>query len=195
MVADQRGITLVEMVVTIIILAIALTGVTVMLSRGIGGSGDVLVETRAVALAQSYLQEITGRRFDENSDPRGIPPCWTGEPGLDDCSLDADFGEGVDPGEGTRPRYDDVDDYDSLDEGWNSENDDPLFDADGEERTGYDSFRVQVTVRYIDPGSGGEEENLGDNLTAPEDAKLITVTVSHPQEPDGWDFSVYKTNF
>ena len=183
----QRGITLVELVSTIVILAIALGGITVALSGGIGRSADVMTQTRAVALAQSYLQEITGRRFDEASHPRGIPPCWN------NCTSEASLG--LDTGETIRPEYDDVDDYDGLDEGWNSAGSDPLRDADGEVRDGYENFRVQVAVRYIDPAASGEEENLGANLTAPEDAKFITVTVSHPDEPDGWDFSAYKANF
>lgn len=184
----QRGITLIEMIATIVILAIALAGITAALSGGIGRSADVLVEMRAVALAQSYLDEILGKRFDEASNPRGIPPCRT------DCTGEASFGP--DGGESDRGDFDDVDDYHGLDEGWQTATD--LRDAEGNPRTGYDSFRVQVSVRYLDTSPAGEEESLGatpTDLDDDRDAKLITVTVSHPDTPDGWHYSVYKANF
>ncbi|MEX1199136.1 MAG: type II secretion system protein [Pseudohongiellaceae bacterium] len=208
MAARQRGITLVEMVATIIILAIALTAVTAMLSRGLGRSSDVLTETRAVALAQSYLEEIIGRRFDEASNPRGIPPCWYDVPGVE-LELCAPNPDGdpfpADGDDGSRAEYDDVDDYDDLDEGWNSTGGVSLRDAEGNVRNGYDNFRVRVSVRYVDARTGEEEGNLGLNLSCVDNsgaepetlpcAKLITVNISHPDNDDGWDFSVYKSNF
>jgi MSHA pilin protein MshD len=186
--ARQRGITLIEMIVTMVILAVALTGVTVALSGGIGRSADVLTGTRTVALAQSYLDEILGKGFDEASNPRGIPPC------RNNCT-DPD-GFGPDGGENGRADFDDVDDYIGLDEGWQTA--EPLRDAEGNPRTGYESFRVRVSVRYLDLSPGGAEESLGAtpaDLDDARDAKLITVTVSHPDNPDGWRFSAYKANF
>lgn len=184
----QRGITLIEMVATIVILSIALAGITAALSGGIGRSADVLIETRAVALARSYLDEILGKRFDEASNPRGIPPCRS------DCTDEIAFGP--DGGESDRSDFDDVDDYHGLDEGWQTAAD--LRDAEGNPRTGYESFRVRVAVRYLDTSPAGAEESLGaapTDLDDDRDAKLVTVTVSHPDNPDGWHYSVYKANF
>lgn len=184
----QRGITLIEMIATIVVLAIALAGITAALSGGIGRSADVLTGTRAVALAQSYLDEITGKRFDEASDPRGIPPCRA------NCTDASGFGP--DGGESDRGDFDDVDDYHQLDEGWQAAG--VLRDAQGNPRTGYDSFRVRVSVRYLQSSPGGAEESLGAtpaDLDDDRDAKLITVTVSHPDNPDGWRYSAYKANF
>jgi MSHA pilin protein MshD len=166
--------------------------VTAAISGALSRNADVMLETRAVALAQSYLDEILARRFDENSAPRGIPPCRS------NCTLLASFGP--DSGEtvvpGSRALYDDVDDYHGLNEGFGQVN--PLLDAEGNLRTGYDEFRVQVSVRYLELGSGGSEENLAtepNDLTDAEDAKLITVTISHASNTTGWQFSVYKANF
>lgn len=181
----QRGITLIEMIAAIVILAIALVGITAALSGGIGRSADVMTQTRAVSLAQSYLEEITGRRYDERSNPRGVPPC------RNNCTDEPDFGP--DGGENDRPDYDDVDDYHGLDEGWNTGR--SLQDPLGNTRHGYDSFRVQVSVRYINTGPGGQEASLGQELTDERDAKLVTVTVSHPDAPAGWHFSAYRANF
>jgi len=185
---DQSGLTLIELVAVIVILSFALVGISAAISGAISRSADVLLEVRAVALAQSYLDDILGKRFDERTAPRGIPPCRT------NCTDEVDFGP--DGGENGRADYDDVDDYHNLDEGRDQST--PLQDAEGNERVGYENFRVQVSVRYLALGVDGTEENLATeltDLTEPEDAKLITVTVSHASTSSGWSFSVYKANF
>lgn len=196
----ERGITLVEMVITIVVLAIALLGITAAISGGIGRSGDTLVETRAVALAQSYLDEIFGKRFDENSHPRGIPPCRT------NCTAEGSFGP--DAGETERYHYDDVDDYDGLTEGAGATG--PLQDSEGQDRTGYANYRVEISVRYLEPCATEDESffNAAPEICTPDSpeedlalayaqqrGKLVTVKVIHETNPDGWDFSVYKANF
>jgi len=200
----QRGLTIIEMIVTIVILAIALVSITQMISGGLGRSADTLLETRAVALAQSYLDEIFGKRFDDLSDPRGIPPCRL--VCTDESLFGPEDGQGgrPDSGETSRIYFDDVDDYHGLDEGDGQTN--SLQDAEGNERQGYENFRVRVSVRYLEVDAGGEEELLGVDSALPDeldqtdmnnaqDAKLITVTVTHRNVSAGWDFSMYKTNF
>lgn len=179
---------MIEMIIAIVILALALVAISQSISVGLSRGADIMLETRAVALAQSYLDEIFGRRFDENSNPRGIPPC------LSSCTAEIDFGP--DLPETERIDFDDVDDYHGLDEGLGQA--DPLRDAEGLERLGYENFRVRVSVRYLALDPGGVEETLGvnaDDLENSMDAKLITVTVNHVSNPQGWAFSVYKTNF
>jgi MSHA pilin protein MshD len=185
--AQQDGLTLIEMVLTILILSIALVTVSSFLSSGVSRSADTTLELRSVALAQSYLSEILGKRFDENSAPRGIPPC------SGSCTVEGSLGPDV--GE-SREDFDDVDDYHGLDQGVDQV--DPLQDAEGSTRTGYDNFRVQISVRYMDVGVAGEEENLAvaaNDLDDNEDAKLITVTVSYTADAEGVSYSAYKANF
>lgn len=201
----QHGISLIELVAVIVILAIALTGATLSISSAVRRSADTLLETRAVALAQSYLDEILGKRFDEHSAPRGIPPCR-------DCTDEQDFGP--DLGE-TRATFDDVDDYHGLQEGFDLDPPAPLRDSEGEVREGYDNFRVAVSVRYLRPCDDEAdwfnfathicspdldepdevEESETTLLSAAQSGKLITVTVMHSSQPSGWHFSVYKANF
>ena len=71
----QLGVTLVEMVVVIVILAIALTTVTQLISQNTVSGANTLDETKAIELAQSYLGEIKAKRYDENSPSGGVPPC------------------------------------------------------------------------------------------------------------------------
>lgn len=70
----QQGITLIELVISIALLAIALTGITLMLGGGLSRSADTLLEIRSVALGQAYLDEILGKHFDENTRDSGVPP-------------------------------------------------------------------------------------------------------------------------
>lgn len=188
----QRGLNLIELIATIVILAIALVGLTQLISGTLNNSADSTLEVRTVALAQAYLDEILGKRFDERTRNSGVPPCRASAPPARQCTAEVSFGP--DGGE-TRSRYDDVDDYHGLDEGDGQSN--PLQDADGDEREGYENFRVQVDVRYINVGVGGEEENLGTGSVLDDefDAKLITVTVSHRTQTEGFKFSAYKANF
>lgn len=195
----QNGVTLVELVLTIVLLSIALLGITLGIQMGVSRSANAIQEVRAVALAQAYLDEILGKRYDEKTRNRGVPPCRAPAPASRQCTVEgsfgANYGSPVESGENSRSRLDDVDDYHGMDEGDGQSL--PLQDAEGNTRTGYDNFRVQVSVRYINVGGGEEEENLGVNneLNDQFDAKLITVTVSYRGIPTGWNFSAYKSNF
>jgi MSHA pilin protein MshD len=182
----------VELVVTILILAIALLSMTSLLSGNLSRNADITLQVRTVALGQSYLDEILGKRFDERTRNSGIPPCRASAPPARQCTVEGSFGP--DGGE-IRQRFDDVDDYHGLDEGNGQV--DSLQDAEGNPRSGYDNFRVQVDVRYINVGVGEEEETLGVNneLDDEYDAKFITVTVSTRSAGSDIIFSAYKANF
>jgi len=84
---DQRGVTLVELLVSIVIVAIASSGVLVVLSMTADGSADPMIRHQAAAIAESYLEEILLKPI---ADPDGID------------------------GEAARVDFDDVDDYDGL---------------------------------------------------------------------------------
>ena len=84
---SQTGVTLVELILSIVIISIALTGVLVVINKTVSHSADPVVEHQAIAIAESYLEEILLLAY---SDP--------------DAS---EVGE-------TRATYDDVDDYNGL---------------------------------------------------------------------------------
>jgi MSHA pilin protein MshD len=83
----ERGATLIELVISIVVIAIAASAVLGVLSATLGRSADAMVLSQAVSIAEAYLEEISLRAFD---DPDGVD------------------------GEATRPAFDDVDDYDGL---------------------------------------------------------------------------------
>ena len=89
-VKNQRGVTLVELVVSIVIISIALAGVLMVMNYTTGHSADAVVEYQAVAIAEAYLEEIELQSF---LDPGG--PTETGRADLDDVQdydRDAPFG-------------------------------------------------------------------------------------------------------
>ncbi|MDY6982270.1 MAG: prepilin-type N-terminal cleavage/methylation domain-containing protein [Pseudomonadota bacterium] len=167
----QQGLTLVELVVVIVILGIALAIVAPLIANGSGRSARVLLETQAVALAQSYMDEILSKRFADAASPSGIPP-YVGP-----CALVTE--------ETLRADFDDVDDFEGLSEGFGTP--DPLRDVDGNARAGYENFRVDVTVRCLDSEVAW--------VDAQANGKFISVTVSHSTNTQGWKFGAYKANF
>ena len=57
-ISTQRGATLVELVITIVIISISVGAVIGTLSRMTAHSADPMIEAQAVAIAESYLEEI-----------------------------------------------------------------------------------------------------------------------------------------
>jgi MSHA pilin protein MshD len=81
-----RGVTLVELIVTIVVVAVAVSGVLALVSATAARSADNMLQVQAVAIAESYLNEILQKPF-----------------GLDSCA----------PG-CTRTQMDKVGDYNGL---------------------------------------------------------------------------------
>jgi len=84
---QQGGVTLVELLVSIVIVAIAASGVLGLLAMTTAGSADPMLRHQAAAIAESYLEEVLLKPFE---DPDGVD------------------------GEVARADFDDLDDYDGL---------------------------------------------------------------------------------
>jgi MSHA pilin protein MshD len=69
--AQQIGVTLVELVVAITIVAIAATSVLGAMAAVASRSADAMVQQQAIAVAQAYVDEIMQRWV---VDPNGSPP-------------------------------------------------------------------------------------------------------------------------
>lgn len=161
---SQKGVTLIEMVIAIVILGIALSALISSLSSGISQSATPLWESRSLELTQAYLDEILAMKFD------GTQPLGGGVvSGV--CAISSD-GQ-------SRANYDDVDDYDGL-------NDSPpqLIETSLDMST-YSDFSVLVSV-----SCSGTELNLSDDAYA----KRIVVTVNVPGGQSR-SVAVYKGNF
>lgn len=96
----QAGVTLVELVLAIVVLAVAAGAISLLFTQNLAHSADPLVEMQEIAVARSYLAEILAKPIH---DPLGstAPPA-------------------------SRAAYDDVLDYDGLSEPPTDQNGTPL---------------------------------------------------------------------
>lgn len=163
----QRGVTLVELIITVVIISIALTGTIIAFSSVVGRSSDTLFQSRALALAQAYLDEILGQPFDRETPEGGVPP-YTGA-----CRV---IGGNADD----RDTFRSVDQYDGL-----------VFSppelASGVISEGYEGYTVSISVSCVDTAA-----ELGDGDI--QQAKRIEVSVSSPTNQTAV-FSAYRGNF
>lgn len=172
-VKKQAGFTLIEIIVGIIVLSISLSIVSTLLAPAEEKSADNVLQIKASELAQSLMNDITSRAFDDNSDKAGgYIRCGEPDIATNPCSTVL----GPEAGETTRNLFDDVDDFNGFEDKVNSTNDD--IDA------GYAQFIIKVSVIYA-----GEDLGLSNEL-----AKRITVTVTTPLGT-AIEFTSHKANF
>ena len=81
--ARQRGITLIELVISIVVLAIVVVGVLSALGTLVGRSADPMIRQQSIAIAQAYLEEIQSMAF---ALPGGGCPAVPGSGGRSDFS-------------------------------------------------------------------------------------------------------------
>jgi len=166
----NKGFTLVELIITII-----LTGLAMVMFSGIYASTQLksispVTQVKAAELAQSYLEEISLRRFDENSPIGNRLRCDQVSQPTCSNTLGSEVSE-------LRVNFDDVDDYNNL-------NESPPKDTLGNVRSGFNGFSTSISVSYAGSDQGFSTRDL----------KKIQVTITSP-ENDLFVFSMYKGNF
>lgn len=202
---QQSGFTLIEVIVGIVVLAIALVVITGALGPLYKKSADPWHQVRAAELGHSLLNEIMARSFDESSDRAGSGyRCdATTEPGALLCTTPVLTGGQYlfpkDPlscaGSGCEAResFDDVDDFDSF----SSDGGSLLNIINTELLQSYQNYAARVRVIY-DGNHDGVTDSCAYNTVAPlcneRKAKLITVIVTTPFGED-IAFSAYKGNW
>ncbi|MDR9424110.1 MAG: type II secretion system protein [Marinobacter sp.] len=164
----QQGATLVELIMTIVIISVAIAGVVGAFSLMTGRSADPLNQSRAVALSQLYMDEIFAKKFAEGSPVGG---------GAVDSNGDADCSDPGDDGE-SRSTFNDVDDYHGL-------FDDPPRNSEEVTLGGYSGFTVSISVQ-CDGSQFGFSENY--------QAKRVDITIADPSG-NNYVFSAYRGNF
>lgn len=179
--ANSRGFTLIELIVGILVLSISLSIVSTLIVPAEQQSADQILQVKAAELGQSFLNDISSRAFDENSDMvGGLVRCGEPNDGSNPCStiLGPEDGNGGRPnkGETTRGLFNDVDDFHGYSQNINA-NDENLH-------TGYSNFIIDVQVIY-----DGVSLGLANN-----NAKRITVTVTTPLGT-AIEFATHKANF
>ncbi len=162
--AGTSGMTIIEMVMVIVVLAIAIPPLLNMFSEVGINSVQAEFQNTASLIGQSYMEEIISKKFDETlvNDPLASAP-WS-DP------LGSDGGE-------SRSSYDDVDDFDGYTE-------DPVAN--------YTGFSTSVTVYYVDPDSS-DLDTVQPDSSSSLDYKRIDVTVTHSQV-GSMSFSLIKSS-
>lgn len=59
----QRGVTLIELVLSMVMISIALVGILSVMNLNAARSADPLIEHQAIAIAEAYLEEISLKAF------------------------------------------------------------------------------------------------------------------------------------
>jgi MSHA pilin protein MshD len=145
---DERGFTLIDLILVIIIVAIAIPPMLTLFIQAVSGSTFGVTVSRANALASTLREEIQSKKWDESAPPPSL-------------ILGPETGE-------SRVTYDDVDDFDGLDES-------PPRDSLGAILAGFTGFRQQVSVCYV------ANTDFDTCIGGPTMYKQVTVTVTDPE--------------
>lgn len=149
------GATLVELVVSIVVISIGLAGILIVMDRNTRASGDPMVQHQAIAIAEAYLEEILLKDF---CDPDNAVSCQPGNaPGSANCNV-------CPPAELNRADFDNVCDY-------NNRTDDGARDQMNQPH-GLDAYRVRTDVFTDDTlnglaGASCEVLRVGVSVTGP----------------------------
>lgn len=168
---SSKGFTLMETIISIIIVAVAVVGILSVIYNVTQKGINPVMELKACELGQAMLDEIMLKRWDEDTPLGG---------GHIDVAL---ANIGTEAGETNREDFDDVDDYDGYSDGTSSE---PLKDEAGNVLTGFTGFSRSVTVTFEKPT--GAPAGIDTN-----NYKKITVKVTLPTGEE-INFVSYKTN-
>lgn len=190
----QKGISLIELVIFIVIMAVALTGITLIYINTSRYSADPMIRIRSIELAQSTLEEVLLKAYDNSSPagggcvrfPSGSSRCPAGNLTATSQTT-ADFG---DEEGGDRSLFNDVDDYhNKLYCGQNvtaantacpalscqTLTDESTNDISNQ----YPGFSICIQLSFADAEINNVAPGTGSDVLT-NDAKRIDVTVTDP---------------
>ncbi|GAA6134681.1 type II secretion system protein [Oceaniserpentilla sp. 4NH20-0058] len=163
----SQGFTFVEMLIAIVILAIALSTLTSSLSTSIVQGTAPIIEAKAQSLMQGYLDEILPLNFDDQTPQGGGEVALAQSP----CTIS---NEGQ-----SRNQFDDVDDYGGIND------QPPVLLQSGFDTTQYTDFAVTINVECAGLELGLSENHLVKRIT-------VSVTSSNSLQRR---MSAYRGNF
>lgn len=172
-----RGATLVELVAAIVIIAVALLGLTLVSSAVVGRSAEPMVRLQALAIAESHLEEVMLANFCDPEFLTGGQRC------RDQCVASA-CSSGCAGGalrEASRALYDDVCDYDGLATSG-------VADRTGAAIAGLEAYDVSIAV--------DDSVSLGSPAIAGSQGQVvrIDVRVGHPELEQDITVSTWRSN-
>lgn len=172
----QNGFTLIETIIGMVVLAVSLSVLTAFIYPIAEQSAAQLHQIKAAELAQSMLNEIQNKAFDQHSDMAGgRVRCG------DDNGVTCSTVMGPETGE-VRATFNDVDDYNGL-----AYTNGEIRNSQGQRLNGYTGYSLNIKVCNDSVYNGTCN---GNNATA----KLIVITVITPTD-FSVVFSTYRVNF
>lgn len=154
----QQGFTLVELVVGMLVIAIAIVMLSSMLFPQADRAAKTLHRVKSAELAHSLMNEIWGKRYDQHTNANGgVPACGSLLGASCSTTLGPEAGEG-------RNDFNDVDDYHGL-----SQNDFMLNSSQTYAQV-YPNYQLSVAVTY---GAVPNTKLVAINVTTP-DGEVIT---------------------
>lgn len=188
-VSHSKGFTLVELIIGLVVFAIAMSLFVSLIVPQAIRSVDPVFQVRAAELGQSLISEIASKPFDENSSRTGgFIRCNEGTA----CSvINSVSNSNIEEGINNRDQFDDVDDYNGLSASGDAiKNSLNLVIRDQADTLDlYAGFTVNVAVFYDDNLDG-----INDGASIVGNTKLITVTITTPNNED-IVFSTYRANY
>src|SRR5258708_11416226 len=110
--ARSAGLSLIELAVFIVVLAIGFAGTLMVYNQAVTGSVDPIVRKQVLAIASSLLEEIELRGFTYcDPDDANVYTATSATVGAGGCATIAESAMGPDAGETTRALFDNVNDY------------------------------------------------------------------------------------
>ena len=173
----QSAFTLIEVIIGIVVGAIALTFLSTLFFANPERSVEPVLQMRAAEFGQAIMDEILAKAYDETTPVGGVPPCTV-------CTPTASFGE---DGTETRINYDDVDDYHEY---CDKVTPPVVENAFGSTPIDFASFRMSICVIYDGDYDGTADTDIN--------AKLITVDIYPPASAGigkPITFTAYRGNF
>lgn len=136
--SKTSGASLVELVVSIVVISVGIVGILAVMTKNASTSGDPVVQHQALAIAEAYLEEIQLKDF---CDPDNATPCTPGNaPGSANCIV-------CPAAEVSRANFDNVCDY-------NGRTDTGARDQNNNAIAGLSSYTVRTDVFTNDSLNG-----------------------------------------
>ena len=172
----QRGISLVELIMFIVIISIALAGILLVMNRVTGHSADTLLRKQALAIAESLLEEVELMPFTycDPNDPSGN----AGDPVLTTSTASCTAGWSQDVTVGPVPAgevrgdlnnpFDNVSDYG----GYTMNN---ITDLAGNTYTGYNASvaMTRAGTAFVGAADNGAALQITVTVTAPDSSQVV----------------------
>ena len=164
----KKGFTLIEIILFIVVFTVGVTGIMTIFYNTVSRTADPLLRDKAIQVAQSVMDEIYGKKWDELT-PNGGDNISVGTAtiGAEETNIDD---------------YDDVDDYNGLD----------CTTCDSNCFTDITcNYNVKVSVNFVSIDSSG---NIVDN-SSNTNYKKIVVQVTSDALNETYKITAIKANF